>query len=243
MSIIVNYVVLAAGKSRRMQLDGSPIKNKVLIPINGIPIIVRIVTTLSKTDHDNIFIIVNNHSRTDIETTLSCWFIKDNIKYVTQINQLGTADCIKCLREAYPNLTGKLVIVCGDNPGIKLDSLIRISQLPMGLISTKISKPTGYGRVVRDHQINILEDINCTAEQKLITEINTGIYCLNAQVTFQYIDQIKIDQNKGEYFLTDIFSVFNQNNVNFEVVCIEDTIQFLGVNDQHDLKLVQSNTS
>lgn len=236
---MINYVILAGGQSRRMQLNKTKFKSKVLIPINGIPIIARIVATLQKTDHAQIYIIVNSLSQTDIQNTLAFWFPNVEIRYIVQVNQTGTADCIKCLKLEYPNLKGKIITICGDNPGIKLDSLNLISKLNNGFISTKILNPKGYGRVVYNNNIpSIVEEINCTDKQKLINEVNTGIYCLDTELTFMYIDKIQIDIVKQEYFLTDIFTVLSNNNIKIDALYIEDSDQFLGINQRQDLDLI-----
>src|SRR5580693_6385194 len=108
---MINYIILAGGKSKRMKLDPSKVKSKVLIPINGIPMIARIVSTIIKTNDKQIFIIVNNYSYDDIKKTLLFWFPAEKINYILQNNQIGTADCIKCLKDQYPHLEGKLITI------------------------------------------------------------------------------------------------------------------------------------
>ena len=76
------------------------------------------------------------------------------------------------------------------------------------VLTTNLANPAGYGRIVRaSHDLSvdrIVEEKDCTAEERRIDEINTGAYCFDAAVLFAHLDRLTTDNAQGEYYLTDI---------------------------------------
>ena len=49
------------------------------------------------------------------------------------------------------------------------------SNSSIGFLSSKVSNPFGYGRVIQQEgQIKIVEEKDCTEDERLINEINSG---------------------------------------------------------------------
>ena len=98
--------------------------------------------------------------------------------------------------------------------------------------------PTGYGRIVRDRDGNvarIVEEKDCTPEQRAITEVNTGTYCFDSRVLFAHLDRLTTENVQGEYYLTDMVSVFVAEGLTVSATLTDDPLETLGVNSRVQL--------
>jgi bifunctional UDP-N-acetylglucosamine pyrophosphorylase/glucosamine-1-phosphate N-acetyltransferase len=76
-----------------------------------------------------------------------------------------------------------------------------------------LEDPTGYGRIIRaaDGQfIEIVEQIDCTPDQREIREVFPSIYCVKADELAFALLRLKNENKKGEYYLTDIYGILRQ---------------------------------
>lgn len=53
----------------------------------------------------------------------------------------------------------------------------------------------------------IVEEKDCTEEQRAIGECNSGIYCFSAPALLGHLDQLDRNNAQGEYYLTDMLSL------------------------------------
>ena len=139
-----------------------------------------------------------------------------------------------------------LIIIPGDVPLIdktELDKLVQEvvkKDSPIGLISAEVKNPSGYGRIVRDKDKvkKITEEADANDEERSISEINSGIYCVNKEFLISNIKNIKSDNVQNEFYLTDLIEIVFQNNQDTVIVqVIEDTIK--GVNSMSQLNDVE----
>ncbi len=76
-----------------------------------------------------------------------------------------------------------------------------------------LDDPTGYGRIIRDADgqfMEIVEQIDCTPEQREIREVFPSIYCVKADELVFALPRLKNENKKGEYYLTDIYGILRQ---------------------------------
>ncbi len=136
----------------------------------------------------------------------------DSVSYCVQTEQRGTGDAVMSASEDLAVFGGKVLILCGDMPLVKAETLKGFIEKsvdhPISFISVKVKKPAGYGRVIRgidDTVLRIVEEKDASEEEKRVNEINTGIYLCD---TKELLTRLKknIDNNnaQGEYYLTDI---------------------------------------
>jgi bifunctional UDP-N-acetylglucosamine pyrophosphorylase/glucosamine-1-phosphate N-acetyltransferase len=108
------------------------------------------------------------------------------------------------------------LVTYGDMPllqGETLQALVRLfegasreRQAAVAMLTITRDDPQGFGRIIRDASgevVAIVEEADCTPEQRRITELNPGVYCFDADWLWQTLPQIPMSP-KGEYYLTDM---------------------------------------
>jgi bifunctional UDP-N-acetylglucosamine pyrophosphorylase/glucosamine-1-phosphate N-acetyltransferase len=144
-------------------------------------------------------------------------FGKDKtIVWVLQKEPKGTADAVMCCRKYLKDFDGQTLVLCGDGPLIRSETLKTIiekhqTEHSAATLATAIlDNPAGYGRIVRDAYGNIegiVEDADCTSEQKNIKEVNPSYYLFDNKILFEAAEKVKPDNVKKEYYITDALSI------------------------------------
>ena len=169
-------IILAAGKGTRMNSD----LPKVLHLLNDKPLLGHVIDTSNKINPKDIIVVVGYKKEMIIEK-----FKSKNISIIEQKGQKGTADAIKYCLPKIKNFDGNILILSGDVPLIKFETLKEFINIhhsnnsSASLISAKLKDPTGYGRIIKNNtnQLKkIVEHKDATSKQKEINEINSGIY-------------------------------------------------------------------
>ena len=223
-------LILAAGKGTRMKTE----LPKTLFPILKKPMIEYILDEVEKTAIKDTYLVVGHKKELLIEQ------LGERVHYVHQDEQLGTAHAVMQAKVQLSQKQGSTIILPGDMPLINqntLDEIIKShfeSKAIITLVSTYYDNPFGYGRILRDvsqKATGIVEELSATSTQKEIKEVNTGIYVVNNDVLFNYIDEIQVNEQKGEYYLTDIVEVFVNHKESINTYTIKDNSIVMGVND------------
>ena len=233
----IKAVILAAGKGTRMKSDTTP---KVLHEIMGKSLLGYVLDNV-KNIADEEFVIVG-HQCEKVEK-----FVKDNYeraKTVLQTPQLGTGHAVSMVCPYLQNFDGLILILCGDTPLIKEDTLKKFieyhnsSNSDLTVMSTIFENPTNYGRIIREKDNTlkcIVEEKDATSEQKAVKEVNAGIYCLNWAKIKDAFSQLKTNNAQGEYYLTDIISWGKAHNLNVNAYILEDSDEIYGINSRSNL--------
>ena len=87
-------------------------------------------------------------------------------------------------------------------------------------------------------EVGIVEEKDTSDEQKLIKEINAGIYCFDIEALLDALKEIKPNNAQGEYYLTDVIEIMNKKGLKTGAVVVEDNTEILGVNDRVQLELL-----
>jgi bifunctional UDP-N-acetylglucosamine pyrophosphorylase/glucosamine-1-phosphate N-acetyltransferase len=106
------------------------------------------------------------------------------------------------------------------------------------ILTANVSEPTGYGRIIRDKSlkvIGIVEEKDASADQKAITEINSGIYVFNRKLLEAALDKITTNNAQGEQYLTDVIKILHESGQSVIGVTVVDETEILGVNDRQQL--------
>jgi bifunctional UDP-N-acetylglucosamine pyrophosphorylase/glucosamine-1-phosphate N-acetyltransferase len=98
--------------------------------------------------------------------------------------------------------------------------------------------PFGYGRIVRDADgsfLRIVEQKDCSPEEALVTECNSGFYCFDTAFLFEALGQVSTDNAQGEYYLTDVIEIARNAGRVVEAMPAQDADECLGVNTRVQL--------
>jgi bifunctional UDP-N-acetylglucosamine pyrophosphorylase/glucosamine-1-phosphate N-acetyltransferase len=140
----------------------------------------------------------------------------DDIVWVRQDEQKGTAHAVLCCKEHLNGFDGQTLVLCGDGPLIRTQTLRTIiekheaTDAAATLATAILDDPTGYGRVCRDADGNIeaiVEHNDCTTEQLGLKEVNPSYYVFNNRILFEAVVKVRPDNVKKEYYLTDTISI------------------------------------
>ena len=203
-------IIMAAGRGTRMNTE----LPKVLHTLNNKTMIEHVVDTTLKINPEKLIVVVGYKNEL-IKKQLNNY----DIKYVEQLEQLGTGHAIMQCQNALNNFDGDTLILSGDVPLITKKTLSDLYKKHIAckskgtILSATISNPTGYGRIIRngDSFISIVEEKDANKKQKEINEINAGIYIFNNQILFSNINQIKNQNNQSEYYLPDVLPIMLKN--------------------------------
>ncbi len=229
-------IILAAGVSSRMNTQMA----KVLHEVCGRPMLAYVLDSCREVGIKKIYVIVGFSS----EQVKECFSDTNDIVWVEQDKQLGTAHAVLCCREHLKDFQGETLVLCGDGPLIRtqtLKSLIEnheAGQSAATLATAILDNPTGYGRIVRDKYNNIqgiVEDSDCTKEQLAIREINPSYYLFNNQILFEALENVKPDNVKEEYYLTDAVSGIIATGHKVTAVTAVRPEEAMGVNSRAQL--------
>jgi bifunctional UDP-N-acetylglucosamine pyrophosphorylase/glucosamine-1-phosphate N-acetyltransferase len=231
-------IILAAGVSSRMNTQ----LPKVLHEVCGRPMLAYVLDACREIGITKIFVVVG-FGADQVERYFAD--AKD-ITWVQQQEQLGTAHAVICCKEHLKDFKGETMILCGDGPLVRAETLTtligkhQMEQAAATLATAVLEDPTGYGRIVRDRYGNIqgiVEDADCTREQLAITEINPSYYLFNNQILFEAVEQVKPDNVKKEYYLTDAVSYIITTGHKVVAVTAVRPEEAMGVNSRAQLSV------
>jgi len=222
-------IILAAGKGVRMQSA----KAKVLHTICGKPMLWHVVEA-AKSVGAQQNIVVMQPDATDIQAAVT------GCEFVTQQKQLGTGDAVKAAQVALKNFNGNVIILAGDCPLITPEALQDLLEIlpkaDIAMLGFEAEDAGAYGRlVVSGSQVKeIVEFKDANAKQQEITLCNSGIYALPAKLLFELLAEVKNNNAKGEYYLTDIVKIAAARGLK-TIYALAEEADVLGVNNKVEL--------
>ncbi|MCM2359342.1 MAG: bifunctional UDP-N-acetylglucosamine diphosphorylase/glucosamine-1-phosphate N-acetyltransferase GlmU [Geobacteraceae bacterium] len=232
----LSALVLAAGKGTRMKSD----LVKVLHPLAGRPMISWPVEAARQAGASRIVLVVGHQGERVRE-----YFCADpEIAFAVQQEQLGTGHAVACAAPLLSGSGGRVLILCGDAPLIRPETLRGMlarhaaRQAAVTVLTTHLDNPFGYGRVVKREEgriTRIVEEKDATAEEQGITEINSGIYCVETAFLLEALKGLRNDNAQGEYYLTDIVTAAAERNELCLAFPVADPEEVMGVNDRVQL--------
>lgn len=225
----LTVIIMSAGKGTRMKSA----KPKVLQPLAGKPLLAHVLTTAKKLGSQKNIIIYGFEGE-----QVKNAFAHEQIDWVEQAEQLGTGHAVMMTLPVLPK-SGKSLILSGDVPLIGINTLQKLaeSNSPFAMLTMNTPTPFGLGRIIRkDGQvIAIIEEKDATDTQKQITEINSGVYCVDNEILHKYLKNLNNDNAQGEYYLTDIVKMAVDDGIHIDTVSPEYPFEIEGVNDRLQL--------
>jgi len=168
---------------------------------------------------------------------------RQNMGWVVQEPQLGTAHA---LQQAEPCLAGKqgtLILLSGDVPMLTATTLQRLvdthqtARAAATVVTAIVDRPYGYGRIVRTRgrMARIVEERDASPEVRQIREINGGIYAFDLAPLFDALRGIASQNAQGEYYLTDLVAIYRRRKLRVETLLVENPQEIRGINSRTEL--------
>jgi UDP-N-acetylglucosamine diphosphorylase/glucosamine-1-phosphate N-acetyltransferase len=247
-------VIMAGGLGKRMN-SNIP---KVLHKIKGVSMISRIlhnVTMLSCINREiqikSIMVVVGkykNEIKQSIENETDIYIDTSIIEYVDQPEALGTGNAIQCCNSnLLKNPNTNVLILSGDVPLLSSHTMEKmvIDSTICKIAVTRLENPYGYGRIVTQNNCfdKIIEEKDCTEEEKQIQLVNGGVYCIQSSILCKYMFDLTNANANSEYYLTDIVEIIKRNeaiDIELYEVSSEKQIEIMGVNTVEQLHQLES---
>ena len=200
----LSVIVLAAGKGTRMK---SPLP-KVLHPVVGLPMVMRVLSVAKSVGAKELRVVVG-YGESLVRRVIEPF----GATAYPQKEQKGTADAVLSADPA--SLNGLVMIMNGDNPLVEAKDLKSVIEnfnelkADLAVVTSVMKNPGSLGRIVRQkgELKAIVEAGDAGTETLKIREVNSGMYVAKADVLARLLPQVKPNNSKGEYYLTDIISL------------------------------------
>ena len=226
-------IILAAGKGTRMKSKYPKVIHKVC----GKEMVNHVIDVSKKSGVKDIVAILGH----------GCDVVKEKLPTDTMIamqtEQLGTGHAVKMAKD-YIKDEDTIVVLCGDTPLIKEETLKRLFDYHLEngyhttVLTTEVDNPTGYGRIIRDENqdlLKIVEQKDANEEEKLVKEINSGIYCFNGKSLRESLDLLDNNNAQGEYYLTDTIQIMRNKGLKVGAYNGSTIEELMGVNSRVEL--------
>ncbi len=218
-------IILAGGRGKRLKkvTKGIP---KVLVKINGKPLIEHTIERLRNFGVEEIGVVINYKGE------LIKSKIGDSIKYFKQKETLGTADALR-YAENFVKDENKFLVLCGDI--LFSDDIKNMLKMKTNVIGVReVKDASRFGRIViKDGYIT---DIVEKDGKKTPGLINTGIYIFDNRI-FDAIRKTKLSKRE-EYELTDSIKILISEGVKFKYFKIDEWIDIGVPEDLERAKLL-----
>jgi bifunctional UDP-N-acetylglucosamine pyrophosphorylase/glucosamine-1-phosphate N-acetyltransferase len=146
------------------------------------------------------------------------------------------------------NFHGNILVMCADTPLVKTTTLSVLLNFhsreknSATVLTVMNENPFGYGRILRSPtgQVEkIVEEKDASREIKKLKEINSGIYCFESPLIWDALKDIKSENAKKEYYLTDVIDILNRQGKKVGGCTICGVNEVMGVNSRVDLSAAE----
>ncbi|MBR4114102.1 MAG: NTP transferase domain-containing protein, partial [Anaerotignum sp.] len=227
-------IILAAGEGSRMKSK----KPKVLHEILNKSMVDYVIETAKGCGAEEVCVVVGHKAE----------MVKEGIKaegvsFALQAEQKGTGHAVMMAGD-FIDENSDMMILYGDTPLITGETLAKLVEVHreeghgVTVVSSKVADPTGYGRIMRNDAgsfMRIVEHKDASDVERLINEINTGIYIFNGKDLKDSLGKLNNNNAQGEYYLTDCLELILKAGKKVEAVIAKDADEFFGVNSRVQL--------
>ncbi|TQN37568.1 bifunctional UDP-N-acetylglucosamine pyrophosphorylase/glucosamine-1-phosphate N-acetyltransferase [Blastococcus colisei] len=234
---VAAVVVLAAGQGTRMR-STTP---KVLHTLGGRSLLGHVLAAAEPLGAGTTVVVVGA-GRDQVEQHLAQ--VAPGAVAVVQEEQRGSGHAAAVALDAVPDLDGPVLLVNGDAPLLRADTVARLVEAhratgsALTVLTAEVDDPTGLGRIVRsaDGSVRaIVEERDATPEQRSVREINAGVYIGDAAAVRRALGRISTDNDQGEQYFTDVLGLLVEEGATVGGHVADDPDDVLGCNDRVEL--------
>jgi len=231
----LGVIILAAGLGKRMRSEQA----KVLHLLAGKPLLSRVMRAIQPLRPDRLVVVIG-HKANEVQRICG----QPGIRFAIQREQRGTGDAVRAAQEHFSGFRGDILITCGDTPLLTTETLTRfvdahrMHNATLSVLTVELEDAGHYGRVIRAHNgqvIKIVEARDASPEERVVREINSGIYCVKAEFLFPALERLRPVNIQGEYYLTDIVAQAVAAGLLTHAVLTNDPREVAGVNSREEL--------
>ncbi len=228
----LSVIILAAGEGTRMRST----LPKVLHTLGGKSLIEHVIDTARQLEAQHVCV-VYGHGGEQVRSVLNPL----DVEWIEQAEQLGTGHAVaQAMGSAARHDTA--LVLYGDVPLITVSTLQRLiaaaSKDGLGLLTSTIEEPAGYGRIIRDSEgrvTRIVEEQDANDAERTVREINTGIMAVKVRHLQDWLAALDNNNAQGEYYLTDIIAMAVNDGIMINTVAPQSVTETLGVNNRAQL--------
>jgi bifunctional UDP-N-acetylglucosamine pyrophosphorylase/glucosamine-1-phosphate N-acetyltransferase len=231
-------IILAAGKGTRMKSE----LVKVLHPLLGLPMLSYPIELSLEGIKAEKTIVVVGHQADRIQGMIKNF----KIDIALQEKQLGTGHAVLQAIPFLQSFSGTVLILCGDVPLVELETLrsfidtYKENGSTLSVLTAVVEEPFGYGRILRNSEgwlEKIVEEKDASEKERMVREINTGIFCVKAPFLMEGLREIGKENAQGEYYLTDLVEVAKKRGLRCSAHIVADPVEVMGINTRVDLAM------
>lgn len=228
-------IILAAGKGTRMK-SATP---KVLHKVGGRPMMAWTADLAEKLGCEKTIIVVGPQFE-DVHQAAVDLVGAENV--CVQETQSGTATAVQAAEKALEGFEGDAIVLYADTPLIPTNVALGAfealeSGASISVLGFEAENPGGYGRLIDDGSgglDRIVEAKDATPEEYAVRLCNSGVMAAPWPLMSELLAEVKNDNAKGEYYLTDLVGLARGRNLKASAVsCLEEDV--LGVNSRVQL--------
>jgi bifunctional UDP-N-acetylglucosamine pyrophosphorylase/glucosamine-1-phosphate N-acetyltransferase len=244
---MTDVMILAAGLGTRMKSR----RAKVLHEIAGLPLVAHVLRAAFKLAPEAIFTVVGHQAeeveravRDEAARLVERGAARTDLQFVLQSEQRGTGHAVMAAREQLKGRKGPLVLLAGDGPMIRAETLRRLVETHLAegnaatVLTVEMDDPTGYGRILRDAQgrfARIVEQKDGSPEELAVREVCVSIYCFEVDRLLVALDHLKTDNAQGEYYVTDVPAILLEQGERVGLFCHDNPEEVPGINTRVEL--------
>lgn len=231
----VAAIILGAGKGTRMNSD----LPKVLMPVDGKPMIRHILDTLDKVGVEKIVTVIapdGDLVKQEVAPYPIC----------VQEKQLGTGHAVLSARSELMGFRGDVLVIFGDTPIITKETYENIiakrrEGYAVVVLGFRPKDPARYGRLIKkgEELERIVEFKDASNEEKAINLCNSGFMCFDGETMFEILAAVSNENAAGEYYLTDAIEIARRKGLKCSVV-EGDPEEVASANTREELALLET---
>ncbi len=236
---MIKSIVLAAGKGTRLAQEGIDLPKAMRLAL-GKPLLGWVLDALPTDQADTVLVV--GYKKEYILRAFPAY------PHAEQAEQLGTGHAVMCAVPTLGDYRGDVLICCGDMPLVRPETYAALVEAhrKSGAVCTVLSgvsqEPLPFGRVIRDKNGDfdrIVEDRDCSPEEKACRELNSGILAADFRKMVSALSELRTDNAQGEYYLTDLPRILKERGEKVGV-CVRDMgEELIGVNTPAQLAQVE----